>query len=144
MIAQVDDLGKWCNRKKGSSAREQGRAMTEATSLGKIEISPTAVATLASSAVLKCYGVVGMASPSLRHGLAELLSRDGSRRGVEVRIEADQIIIDLYVIIEYGIRISEVAHNIMRNVKFRVEKSLGVPVAQVNVHVQGLRVSSQD
>jgi uncharacterized alkaline shock family protein YloU len=61
-----------------------------------------------------------------------------------VRIEADQIIIDLYVIIEYGIRISEVAHNIMRNVKFRVEKSLGVPVAQVNVHVQGLRVSSQD
>jgi uncharacterized alkaline shock family protein YloU len=118
--------------------------MTEATSLGKIEISPTAVATLASSAVLKCYGVVGMASPSLRRGLAELLSRDSSRRGVKVRIEDAQIIIDLYVIIEYGVRISEVAHNIMHNVKFRVEKSLGLPVAQVNVHVQGLRVSNQD
>jgi uncharacterized alkaline shock family protein YloU len=118
--------------------------MTLATGLGRIEISPTAVATLASSAVLKCYGVVGMASPSLRYGIAELLGRDSSRRGVKVRIEADQITIDLYVIIEYGIRISEVAHNIMRNVQFRVEQSLGVPVAQINVHVQGLRVSNQD
>jgi uncharacterized alkaline shock family protein YloU len=118
--------------------------MTEATKLGRIEISPTAVATLASQAILKCYGVVGLASPSLRHGLAELLQRNHHHRGVEVRVVNDEIIIDLYVIIEYGTRISEVAQNIMRNVKFRVEKSLGVPVAQVNVHVQGLRVSSRD
>jgi len=116
--------------------------MTEATKWGRIEISPMAVATLASQAILKCYGVVGLASPSLRHGLAELLQRD-HHRGVEVRMVDDQIIIDLYVIIEYGTRISEVAQNIMRNVKFRVEKSLGVPVAQVNVHVQGLRVSNR-
>jgi uncharacterized alkaline shock family protein YloU len=39
-------------------------------------------------------------------------------------------------------RISEVAHNIMESVKFNVEKALGIPVAQVNVHVQGLRVST--
>lgn len=117
--------------------------MTEATRLGRIEISPTAVATLASEAILKCYGVVGLASPNLYRGLAELLQRD-HHRGVEVRVVNGEIIIDLYVIIEYGIRISEVAHNIMRNVKFLVEKSLGVPVSQVNVHVQGLRVSSRD
>jgi uncharacterized alkaline shock family protein YloU len=61
-----------------------------------------------------------------------------------VRLDGDQIIIDLYVIIEYGTRISAVAHNIMSNVKFSVEKSLGVPVAEVNVHVRGLRVSSKD
>lgn len=118
--------------------------MTEATKLGRIEISPTAVATLASQAVLNCYGVVGLASPGLRHGLAELLQRDHHRRGIEVHVVNDEIIIDLYVIIEYGMRISEVAQNIMRNVKFQVEKSLGVPVAEVNVHVQGLRVSSRD
>ncbi len=115
--------------------------MTEATEWGRIEISPMAVATLASQAILNCYGVVGLASPSLCHGIVELLQREHRHRGVEVRMVDDQIIIDLYVIIEYGTRISEVAQNIMRNVKFRVEKSLGVPVAQVNVHVQGLRVS---
>ncbi len=110
--------------------------MAESTHLGKIEISPAAVASLASHAVLKTYGVVGM---SLRN-LVQILSRD-SKRGVSVRIEGGEIVIDLYVIIEYGTRISEVAHNIMENVKFAVEKALGVPVSQVNVYVQGLRVS---
>lgn len=118
--------------------------MTEEARLGRIEVAPTAIASIAARAVLECYGVVGMASKSLRHGLAELLHRDSSRRGVEVRLVDHQIIIDLYVVIEYGTRISEVAHNIMRGVKFNVEKALGVPVAQVNVHVQGLRVSSED
>jgi uncharacterized alkaline shock family protein YloU len=114
--------------------------MTENARMGKIEISPAAISALASMIVLECYGVVGMAGRSLGDGIAELLHRD-SRRGVEVRLEGERIIIDLYVIIEYGTRISEVAHNIMESVKFQVEKALGVPVAEVNVHVQGLRVS---
>ena len=117
--------------------------MAEETRLGRIEVSPTAIASIASQAVLNSYGVVGMASKSLVGGLAELLHPD-SKRGVEVRLEGDQIIIDLYVVIEYGTRISTVAHNIMSNVKFSVEKALGVPVSQVNVHVQGLRVSDLD
>lgn len=115
--------------------------MTEETRLGRVDISPTAVAGLASQAVMECYGVVGMASKGLTSELVEILQRD-SRRGVEVRLEDDKIIIDLYVVIEYGTRISTVAHNIMSSVKFNVEKALGVPVAKVNVHVQGLRVSS--
>lgn len=116
--------------------------MSEGTRLGRIEVSPLAIATIASRAVLGCYGVVGMASSSLRHGLEELLGQDSSRRGVSVRLEDNQIVIDLYVVLEYGLRICEVAHNIMETVKFNVEKSLGIPVAQVNVHVQGLRISS--
>lgn len=115
--------------------------MSEKTRLGKIEISPTAIASIASQTVLECYGVVGMAAKSFSHGLAELLHRDHSRRGVEVALRNEQIIIDLYVIMEYGVRISAVAHNVMSSVKFSVEKALGVPVTQVNVHVQGLRVS---
>lgn len=115
--------------------------MSEETRLGRIEVSPGAIAAIASRAVLACYGVVGMASNNLSHGLAELLGKESSRRGVEVRLEDGQIAIDLYVVLEYGMRISEVAHNIMESVKFNVEKSLGIPVAQVNVHVQGLRVS---
>lgn len=114
--------------------------MAEEISLGKIDISPGAVASLASQAVMECYGVVGMASKGLTSDLVGLLQRD-RRRGVEVRLEDNEITIDLYVVIEYGTRISTVAHNIMSSVKFNVEKALGVPVDQVNVHVQGLRVS---
>lgn len=85
-----------------------------------------------------------MASPGLREGIAELLQRDSSKRGVLVSAEDDEIVIDLYVILEYGLRISEVAHNIMSNVKFAVEQALGQPVKHVNVHIQGLRVSKNE
>lgn len=122
-------------------ARVKGRMMTVQTELGQIEISNTAVASLAAHAVLQSYGVVGMALPSLREGIAELLQRDSSRRGVVVTADEDEIAIDLYVVLEYGLRISEVAHNITNNVKFAVEQALGHSVKQVNVHVQGLRVS---
>ena len=47
--------------------------------------------------------------------------------------------IELYVIVQYGIRISEVAHNLQQTVKFAVERSVNVPIAQINVNVQGVR-----
>jgi uncharacterized alkaline shock family protein YloU len=117
--------------------------MSEETQLGKIEISPTAIATLAAQAVLQSYGVVGMAPSNLADELMTALG-DAAHRGVQVHVDGDQIQIDLYVVIEYGTRISSVAHSIMNVVKYTVERALGVPVTQVNVHVQGLRVSNRD
>ncbi|MBI4757668.1 MAG: Asp23/Gls24 family envelope stress response protein [Chloroflexi bacterium] len=118
--------------------------MEEESSKGRVEVSPAAIATLASRTAMECYGVVGMSAKTLTAGLAEILQQESYHRGVEVRLAGDQIVIDLYVVIEYGTRISEVAHNIMRNVKFALERSLGAPVVQVNVNVQGLRVSDVD
>jgi len=116
--------------------------MAEQTSLGHIHISPQAIATLASLAVMECYGVVGMTNKNLAGVLAEILQKESWRRGVEVHLQDDQIIIDLYVVLEHGLRLSEVAHNIMSTVKYFVEKALGVPVGAVHVHVQGVRISS--
>jgi uncharacterized alkaline shock family protein YloU len=117
--------------------------MATETYLGKIEVSPLAVASLASDAVLGCYGVVVMApAGTLRDGLVEILQREATHRGVEVHVREQGIVVDLYVIIEYGTRISEVAQNIMDAVKFRLERGLGMPIAEVNVHVQDLRVSN--
>jgi len=117
--------------------------MSEETQLGNIEISPTAIATLAAQAVLQSYGVVGMAPKHLGDELMTALG-DAAHRGVQVRVDGDHIQIDLYVVVEYGTRISSVAHSIMNVVKYNVERALGVQVAQVNVHVQGLRVSNPD
>ncbi|MFP3895885.1 MAG: Asp23/Gls24 family envelope stress response protein [Anaerolineales bacterium] len=118
--------------------------MCEETSLGRIQVSREAIASIASEAVLSCYGVVGMSAATLRDGIAEILQVDSYHRGVEVEVVDDEIVIDLYVVVEYGTRISEVAHNVMESVKFSVEKALGMRVAKVNVHVQGLRVSDDD
>ena len=109
---------------------------------GRIEVSPSAVATIANHAVLSSYGVVGMSPKNLVNGLAQILRPD-SKRGVEVHIDQDEIVIDLYVVIEHGLRIATVASNIISSVKFSVEKTIGVPVSSVNVHVQGLHVTGE-
>jgi uncharacterized alkaline shock family protein YloU len=116
--------------------------MADESRLGRIEVSPAAIAGLAAAAVLECYGVVGMSRPTAYGRFADVLQRDHHRRGIMVKVVEQRIIIDLFVVLEYGVRISEVAHNIMENVKFRVEKALGVPIAEVNVHVKGLRIGA--
>jgi uncharacterized alkaline shock family protein YloU len=111
--------------------------------LGKIEVSQRAIASIAADASVRSYGVVGMASARLKDGLAELLRREHLERGVVVHIKDGHIVIDLYVVIEYGTRVSEVGRNIAQSVKFAVEKAIGVPVALVTVNVQGLRISDR-
>lgn len=114
--------------------------MTQAY-LGRIEVSPHALASIAGLAVLESYGVVGMAPKDSREYVVALLPRANFRRGVEVQYVDRHVLIDLYVIIEYGTRISEVAAGIKNRVKYIVERDTGLAVSQVNVHVQGLRVS---
>jgi len=112
------------------------------TQLGKIQISPQAIATLTRQTVLEVYGVVGLAGKTRfddwRHGW--LRSRN-SHHGVEVRMVEEGVVVDLYLIIEYGTRISEVARSVMRRVLYVLGQQVGLPVAAINVHVQGLRVS---
>lgn len=106
--------------------------------LGRIEVLPNAIHSIAVRAICECYGVVGITAPRLHNGRAVLLSPEQCNQGVRVRVADEQIIIDVYVALEYGLRITEIAHNIMSSVKFSVEKMLSTPVAQVNVNVQGL------
>lgn len=115
----------------------------ETNPLGSIQVSPRAIATIAFHAARESYGVVGLAHKNLVNGLAQALVKDPTR-GVEVRYDGDQIKIDVYVIIEYGTRITTVAASVSNTVRYHVEKALGLPVAEVNIHVRGLRVSEVD
>jgi uncharacterized alkaline shock family protein YloU len=109
---------------------------------GKIEVAPRAIATIAARAVGQSYGVVGMAPHTLREGVAQVLHQQDAHKGVEVRIGSDLITVDLYVIMEYGVRIAEVARNVQENVRYAIEQALGMP-AHVNVRVQGLRMNQK-
>ena len=106
---------------------------------GKIEVFPSAVGAIAAHAALGCYGITGRAARGLRDGVAELLHRENAARGVEVDENEGGLGIEVFVIVQYGIRISEVAHNLQEAVKFEVERSVNVPVVRVNVNVQGVR-----
>ncbi|MEI7847296.1 MAG: Asp23/Gls24 family envelope stress response protein [Chloroflexota bacterium] len=115
----------------------------EKTTLGSIHISPTAISTIAYHATLQSYGVVGLAPKNLAEGIASTITREPSR-GVNVRFEHENLDIDIYVIIEYGTRIASVAQSVANAVRYSVEKNVGLKVHEVNVHVQGLRISNPD
>ena len=115
----------------------------ESTSLGGIHVSPGAVAAIAYHATLQSYGVVGLAPKNIAEGLALTITREPAR-GVSVSYDGENIDIDIYIIVEYGTRITSVADSVANTVKYQVEKAVGMPVHAINVHVAGLRVSDQD
>ena len=79
---------------------------------GKIEVLPNAIHTIAVQAISECYGVVGITAPRLHYGQPVMLGPEHLNQGVQVRIINEQIVLDVYVALEYGLRISEIAHNI--------------------------------
>ena len=107
---------------------------------GEIEIHDDVLADLAGFAALECYGVVGMASPSLRDGVAQLLSRDKLRKGVLITSLGESVRADLYVVIEHGTNLSQVSHNLADRVRYVLESTAGVRVEDIDVHVQGIKV----
>jgi len=106
--------------------------------LGRTEVATRVVASIAGHAANESYGIVAMAARGLRDGIAERLQRENLHRGVEVQVDEDGIAIDLFVVVEYGVRITEVAHNLQEAVRYQVERSLGIPVKSVDVNVQGI------
>ncbi len=109
------------------------------TELGRITLSDEVIATMAGVASTECYGIVGMAG-SLRDGIAELLGRENLSKGVAVSLDDNSVEIDLYVVVGYGTRISEIARNVTDKVRYVVESSTGLKVTGVHIHVQGVKV----
>jgi len=115
----------------------------EFTPLGSIHVSPQAIATIAYQATMQSYGVVGLAAKNLLDGLANVIVKDPTH-GIDVHYDGETVDIDIYIIVEYGTRIKSVAASVANTVRFQVEKAIGLPINNINVHVQGLRISDVD
>jgi uncharacterized alkaline shock family protein YloU len=113
------------------------------TKFGQIDISNDVVAIVAGGAAVDSYGVVGMASKNqLKDGIAEILRKENFSKGVIVRQENEEVHIDMFIIVSYGTKISEIAHNVQSKVKYTLEKTVGLAVDSVNIFVQGVRVTN--
>ena len=110
------------------------------TEHGTITISNDAVAMIAGHAVEQCYGIVGMSGKRAADGLAELLNRENYAKGIKVISQDDEIQITLYVIVEYGTSINQVAQSTIDQIRYFVEQETGLTVTKVNVLVEGVRV----
>ena len=113
------------------------------TKYGQIDISNDVIATVAGGAAIDCYGIIGMASKKqFKDGIAEILRKENFTKGVIVRQNEEEVHIDMYIIVSYGTKISEVAHNVQSKVKYTLDKTVGLAVDSVNIFVQGVRVTN--
>jgi uncharacterized alkaline shock family protein YloU len=117
--------------------------MAENENLGSIKIANEVVAIIAGLAATEVEGVAGM-SGGVAGGIAEILGRKNLSKGVKVEVGEKETSVDLFVIINYGSSIPDVAWHIQDNVKQAIEGMTGLNVVEINVHVQGVHFANEE
>ncbi len=107
--------------------------------LGEVYIENSTIASIAGYVATKCYGVVGMASRSKKDGLVSLLKMENMSKGIRVSTVDNGIVIDMSIIVEYGVNINVICDSIINNVKYKLEHNTGLKVNKINVHVESVR-----
>lgn len=108
---------------------------------GEINITDKAISVLIGTAVAECYGVVGVTPKKAMDKVNELLKRENYGKGIIVNNSNSLLEIDLYVVLSYGVKVSEVVREIQKKVKYTVESTLNMDVKCVNVHVEGIKAN---
>jgi uncharacterized alkaline shock family protein YloU len=112
--------------------------VTAQSDLGRVTIASDAIAHIVGHTAAECYGVVGMVGK----GLKRLLARDRLTQGIEVGRRGDALLLDLHVVVEYGLNLAEVAATVRSRVAYEVERLTGLEVAAVEVHIEDVRRSA--
>jgi uncharacterized alkaline shock family protein YloU len=102
---------------------------------GRIAVSTNAIAQIVSHAAAESYGVVALAG---RKGLSRLLPWSG-KKGVDVARRGDGLAIELRVVVEHGLKLAEVATAVRSRVNYEVDRMVGIPVADLQVHIEDVR-----
>ena len=112
----------------------------EETDSEGIKIANDVVGVIAGVAVSEVPGVYGMAG-GFAGGITEVLSgKKNLSKGIKVEVGEKEVKIDVNIIVEYGVRIPDVAFEIQNRVKKAVEAMTGLKVLDVNIHVQGVNI----
>ena len=106
---------------------------------GNLHISNDVIAEIVGSAVIECYGVVGMSDPTSSSSI-KLLNANRARKGVVVTADEEGVQIHIYVVLRYGVNIAVVTQNIRDRVSFILDTYVKAPVKSIDVHVTGIKV----
>lgn len=107
---------------------------------GSINYSHEVLANIVGLSTMECYGVVGMVSKNAKDGFWEILKKESLSKGVKIYNKDDKLSIELYIMVEYGTKISVIANNIIQKNKYNIENYTGLKVSNITVNVQGVRV----
>ena len=106
--------------------------------IGAVYISNNVIAEIAGAVTTDCYGVVGMAAQNMKDGLTSLIKSDITR-GVNVTVQSNGIVVDIHIIVRYGVNINAICKSIVNRVRYALESGVGVNVNRINVRVQGVK-----
>ena len=105
------------------------------TERGRIAIAPAAVAQIVGAAAAESYGVVALAG----RGRLSRLVPWGIKKGVDVELRDGGLVVELRVVVEHGLRLTEVADTVRSRVQYELERMVGLPIASLGVHIDGVR-----
>lgn len=107
---------------------------------GSVIINEDVIAKIAGLSAIECFGIVGMTTTGVKEDIAQILKREHLTKGIKVRFDDSQIIIDFHIIVSYGVSIATVCQNLLSNVTYNVEQYTGLKVKKINIYVDGVRV----
>ncbi len=102
---------------------------------GRIAVSNGAIVQVVGYAAAESYGVVALAGRSRWSRLFPW----GVRKGVDVVRREDGLAIELRVVVEHGLKLAEVATAVRSRVLYEVDRMVGIPIAELQVHIEGVR-----
>jgi len=107
-----------------------------------LSISEEVISTLAERVITAVAGVHSL-NGGIMGGINNMLGKKASQ-GIKVDINGNEISMDVYITVEYGVKIPDIAWEIQDKVKKELENMTGMIVTTVNVHIQGINYDKKD
>ncbi|MDR0899458.1 MAG: Asp23/Gls24 family envelope stress response protein [Lactobacillaceae bacterium] len=114
-------------------------ALSMKTNNGNLSIDDDVVVTVIGVAATESFGVVGMVSKTLTSTAFEILNRQDFSKGITIQHDGDMLIVDVHIVVSSGVKLTEVAKTVQKQVSYALEKNLGITMKKVNVYIDGVR-----
>lgn len=111
---------------------------------GTITYANEVIATIVGVATAEVDGVAGMSGPSAISGILSGKSKSSLLRGVKVEVGAEEVTVDVSIVVDYGMPIQVVGQNVQENIRKSVESMTGLHVISVDVHVMGVSFEKEN
>jgi uncharacterized alkaline shock family protein YloU len=112
---------------------------TEKQDIGGVFVSPDVIVTYISQAVTETPGVAELAGNISDTISKKVFGKESEFKGIKIDGGENGYTIDIFIVVNYGERIPDVAWNVQQNVKSALDSVMDIAVENINIHVQGVR-----
>ncbi|MEN1970131.1 Asp23/Gls24 family envelope stress response protein [Lentibacillus sp. N15] len=117
--------------------------VSDDTSLGTVEIAPEVIEVITGIAASEVDGLSSMRG-NFATGVVERFGKKSHGKGVKVELTDAGIVIDLYVVLNFGVAIPEIAQKLQTNIRQTIKNMTALEIAEINIHVVGIQMESNE